>query len=1547
METWEVPNNNNEEVWEKPSKPLSELEIKQTNDLFREATGDFVGYEETEEGKEKVVKDFEEQEELRRKEDVYNYLSESVANGSLTAKDFDTVKKAAMLSYAYKPTLEDAAATNAKYNPANESFDIVLKEHYSKNATLNEFYAKAKKDYDEQNIVYSAALGFAKNVWSPVASYIKNWIAPKGQEVEYLSKDIITASRKYWGKRAAELSSAEFREEFSKFYQGLVERADAGTVLTYMEGLTQARNRDFEGIEEGIEYFDIGMPVLSWLGAVAKGAKISAATAKALTWTFPLTSTTFKIGTLGAKAIAKQPMKFTNVLKDNRVIGISDAEKLKQAGKYDEACKSLLESSPSEEVLKEVAPPTRTYTNINMGTDLSSNPHIKDFVKVQELIRAAKTSNSYSVQFEKNMGEFLEQRYIPNFVKNTTWKRNSVSLVEAFADGSGGIVRLTNNGKYWKTEEDASNALIDIMKGEGFLKEDVDKSVLRELGFYEKGVRPIRVLEGRGVKFAIHIPVKTEGNLLDWTPTTLKSFKTAEAAEAAIKKAKAEGIAKVQKAGEHDYRVAPTTNEPLPTALQGAPTKFTKGFLTNIFSSLGTKASWRGLALTTLRDAGKMDKVLLDYINPFYKALSKNELEELDKFVKTSSKNRMYFSETSLQQQGASQKIIEAYNALRVVNDVMYVLDASFLRGQQVIRGFSTIAYFGKPIAVGKRLDPDKIKNISNYDWAVLSGDDVKIAKGPNILKDFPADEYEFIRLDILKSNLKSKNLIIPKNAVEFRELPTYPETYVAGYRHLYGEDTSFVKMVVPVRNDAGQIIDLDRVVTIGGSKSFQSASKYTEELNAALEVVRGGDPAAVSTLEGRFKNFSFEELKQFFDDMGIDATAPNAFEVLKDGELPKALAAAKVSRAETLENLDDMFQHSVRGMEETEANIINRKRNLGLLDIDGGDLDTVNVKTLLTDMIDNIVNTVGIKEYRRIAGDDFYKTFKHLLDPNEVSSMTPYQLLLYGKLNNGPDIRAAEAAQAQARVICGVPSKLDIFLNNLWNHFKEDFLVKYFPELRGTDFDRNVLEDFPVKSVRAARLVTFQALLGCLNPGPFFQNVLSASIAISINPAAGTEALRYTPKIMGLLGKPYNSEALKMLDPKEKKIFEFANELAVHGQALDYSGYAEGIAKVGKRISNILAAPFAVGERFVRTHAAVTTVIEALAKNPDINPKSLSATEMAFYLDRMDTFYNRMSRASVAPIQRGIIGSVTLQMLGYQMRVVESLFSKKLTAAEKGRLLAFATVLTGAEGVIGKEVWANIYSAMYSDTDQDPGEMYEALSKGIPDYFLQNILGSNLSVSSPIDLQISQIVPNFLHLVNPAASPIGTKLKGLGGLIVTAVNMTNDALFGEQSFADTAVVIPEVLFEVAKQNQLFPTSMTKAMRAYTMIKLGEFQALSGATLADNVKPSEAFGYFLGGSIEPASVASMYRKIVADKDEETEVAAAIIKPFFEKFNAEPTVETYNKWSSVYRFVTTNMTEREKEKVLQACSKAAKVSYEDMRIKMITYNVGVVKNKENR
>ena len=176
---------------------------------------------------------------------------------------------------------------------------------------------------------------------------------------------------------------------------------------------------------------------------------------------------------------------------------------------------------------------------------------------------------------------------------------------------------------------------------------------------------------------------------------------------------------------------------------------------------------------------------------------------------------------------------------------------------------------------------------------------------------------------------------------------------------------------------------------------------------------------------------------------------------------------------------------------------------------------------------------------------------------------------------------------------------------------------------------------------------------------------------------------------------------------------------------------------------------------------------------------------------------------------------------------------------------------------------------------------------------------------------------------------------------------MTNDALFGEQSFADTAVVIPEVLFEVAKQNQLFPTSMTKAMRAYTMIKLGEFQALSGATLADNVKPSEAFGYFLGGSIEPASVASMYRKIVADKDEETEVAAAIIKPFFEKFNAEPTVETYNKWSSVYRFVTTNMTEREKEKVLQACSKAAKVSYEDMRIKMITYNVGVVKNKENR
>lgn len=1594
-ETWTIPEQS-ENIWQFPSAPLSNQQKDYSKEMLSNAFESDINIPETEEQLDQLNSQSLELIKEKRRSELDDYMVTTIGLGVVNPEEAKQIYQDTMDKYVNFASIEEEAFLNSP-------IDEFLVDSYSKTAIDQKHTYQSIKDYEDMNIAQQAA-GGVLGLWQPAQTFNRNSILRKAQEKmqkNWMFKDIApnvqdrswTAMgwkdnlRKYIAQVKENSANAGVYDAFLTNFINELRKAGAnkGDVHEMLTAFSQPITKFDRGLTNFFDAFDYLMPVTAGVGTVTKGL-IKGATEglakKALThsleWTFPLTS----LATLGTYNIAKGVAKKITFpsIKSSRSVVLSEADKLKQAGDYEGAAKARLAEGDSRATLHDVAEPTRTTTNTLEGSNIATTNTLKHHTALADIILKHKLSGGPATAITESTQEYFEKEYLRRFAQYSNFDSSSASLISVNPDGSGGWVRLLNNGKYFDTMEQALQALekwrglesnveeIAHAQGElfSFLKSDLKGAKADEarksLGIMDRNASPVLVEEakapitdldkngqivvieeGTKPKWAIHVPLYTGNSMLDWNIPSLKSFKTYEEAYDLLKKHKDLDKADIVKRGDNDYVIKPRPGKALKTAETGAPTVFSKNLFSTIMSSIGTKGSWRALALATVQTEGKVEELVTAFAKKHFKGLSKAEKAELESLVDYSREQQMFYDPEILDRKGCSKKVQEAYQSLRELSDTVWEITGIHYTDNLRKLGYKSISLQNNIMGIGRRLDMNFVKHPEDYQWGVYDGSLHPSDGTPRWFEfydptsvefstRFPVKDYEFLRFDVPYKG--KKNWIIKRDLLKYKELPANVQRYLPGFQKKYPKNSRFVKMVIPVINSENKIVDLDHIITVAASKDPLKAAQFTEELNKALEVVVN----KTGELTGRFSGQTIKEMEELFQDMGVPLENAKGlkFEAVKDGERPLSLNKFNVESATTLDDLRDVFSTSERGLMETETNLMARHRDLGILDIDGGKFAAMNANDLMLNMIDNIVHTVGIKEYRRIAGEDFVQTFKHLLDPAEVQRMTPYELLLYGNLRQGEDFLAAQSAQAQARVMAGIPTKLDEWINKMWNAFKDEILYKYFPKLGKFD---NILSDLPVKTITGARTLAFQWLLGMLNPAPFFQNVLSTSIAISISPEAGLKALPYTLRLIGLAGRTVDESVLKSLSPEVREILENINELPIHQQSLKYSGYANDISLRWQGLSKFLTIPFEVGERFVRVHAAITAFLEAKAKNPMISFKNMKYNDKAFYLDRMDTLYNRMSRASVAPIQRGVIGSIGLQMLGYQMRIMDQLFSGKLTKLEKGRLIGTAMFLTGMEGVLGKELYSNIYSAFYSDSDEGPNEYFEAVSGGLGHMFAE-WSGTNLDITAPIDLQLGDFPTALTHLINPGMSPLGTKLQGIPGIIVTGVNLTLKSLFGEGDFANAASMIPEIMYDLAKEEQLLPSSLTKLSRAFVIWQTGQLRALSGSALVNDLSGPDAIGYFLGAGLEGNQKRSLYQGILKDKNDKIRAAAAIVTKYYEQFAADPSDENYQKFQGAYDLCTVGFNDIDKLSIIRGATTLAKISEDDLKVKMIKHNIGV-------
>lgn len=136
---------------------------------------------------------------------------------------------------------------------------------------------------------------------------------------------------------------------------------------------------------------------------------------------------------------------------------------------------------------------------------------------------------------------------------------------------------------------------------------------------------------------------------------------------------------------------------------------------------------------------------------------------------------------------------------------------------------------------------------------------------------------------------------------------------------------------------------------------------------------------------------------------------------------------------------------------------------------------------------------------------------------------------------------------------------------------------------------------------------------------------------------------------------------------------------------------------------------------------------------------KKLNALDFQKIKDRADLYYGNMSRASNnALISDPALGTIT-QFTTYQTRLAEALLGKRLTAAEKARLIGMYSILYGIPtGALGSTLpiwpWRDQFKQWQLEENggQDQVGAFETImNDGLPAYLGQLLTGENYDVAS------------------------------------------------------------------------------------------------------------------------------------------------------------------------------------------------------------------------
>lgn len=389
-----------------------------------------------------------------------------------------------------------------------------------------------------------------------------------------------------------------------------------------------------------------------------------------------------------------------------------------------------------------------------------------------------------------------------------------------------------------------------------------------------------------------------------------------------------------------------------------------------------------------------------------------------------------------------------------------------------------------------------------------------------------------------------------------------------------------------------------------------------------------------------------------------------------------------------------------------------------------------------------NITRSRYFDDYKTSHTEAWVQQFGHLLNvtKEDLAANPSYYLhnaeSFISRTTDFAEARLAMDSRKALLELIGTPDTLGQGLD----HLRSQMLNQVY-EKKGMEAMNNTARKYIRKEDQEAsgllRSIAFHPNIGMFNPYQLFQNTMTTVNAIAI--AGPVNGFKGAASVLPMRWAAYNENVLEKMAQFStaygwkpewfKEAFQElkrSGRLSIEGEHT-WKNSVDSPSVINTKWGDFLDAGltfFKEGERATRIASHSMAYLEWRSANPRA---LLTDTTRREILARGDLMAGNMTRASNASYQYGLT-SVPAQFTSYFTRLAEQMTGKRLTAAEKARVIGLNSAVYGVPiGVLGASGLGSITGGQFPFAETLRQEMYKRgveMSDPAVDAFMTGVLG-------------------------------------------------------------------------------------------------------------------------------------------------------------------------------------------------------------------------------
>lgn len=622
-----------------------------------------------------------------------------------------------------------------------------------------------------------------------------------------------------------------------------------------------------------------------------------------------------------------------------------------------------------------------------------------------------------------------------------------------------------------------------------------------------------------------------------------------------------------------------------------------------------------------------------------------------------------------------------------------------------------------------------------------LTTEDLKVMKNNGYVMVRMPDGFS------LPEGVEVNNLLIKKTDIEISPLRKEQLAYAEGGHRMY-TSRYFVKQGRKgVQKDTGSEY-LKSPGTHRTAENMAEGSRWAEPMNKARLAVKENRGVTAQEIEDDiFKNEKGLPTGQEFLDGVTDGTfdLEHPFETVFDRDMPSLYNQS----GEDIVRLFDENELGINGYYRTTGRMYTSSKGEALLDTNGELADVLDPFDTLSKSLSQVTRQIGLHAYKMNAIERFENTYKNWLQV-DPTLRSPSQVLAEAKVIRAASIPLRNQIEAQRAAIKNVlrfETESERLAGNVYQTLAESVLGDGSSEARKMAHDAIWWwkDNNPVSALRG---LAFDMKLGMFNPGQLLVQASTMFSATALSPKFGMHGMS------GLL--PMHAYILKrgsenVLDTMVKRGvwkgmgFETADEFKEYSRHMFKNGFLE---MNGNHIMINNYGPKAhfgsFGEKQARArdHARVffytaetwnRLVAYRIAWG---ETKKAGLTQLhpqfdANVLKLADDYSFNMTHESAAFWQKGLL-SLPTQFWAYNARMIEAMFGKRFTAAQRTRLIGMNFAMAGTAGIPGLSGLAE-YIKQKNGHSPPIDSLMGLADRGVIDYLNYQMTGADVIIGERI----------------------------------------------------------------------------------------------------------------------------------------------------------------------------------------------------------------------